>query len=259
MADNRKYENGRYLYLTVGSGVTSGDFVMIGNALGGVAQYDADSDNKAVVDTAGVYDLSVTGEDDAGNVAVSIGDRLYYDGSNINKKASGKYVGKALETVTSGSTSTIMVKLNDSSGGLASKEVTYDKQALPRLRKLTQSVAYGDFTDNGDATGYVDLDTDLPKGAIVTGTKLVVTTAFDSGSTSTATAQVGISGDLDRFTENTDLDVNSAGTVGSTPAPEAMDGVGATATPRVTVTEDSDFGQISSGEMTVEIYYIETE
>ncbi len=111
MADNRKFEEGRFLYLTVGLGVNSGDPVVVGK-IPGVAQYDADSDNKAVIDTSGVYNLSVTAKNNSGNSAVSVGDILYKDGTKVNKDATnGVRFGYAMEAVTSGATSTIKVKL----------------------------------------------------------------------------------------------------------------------------------------------------
>lgn len=64
----------------------------------------------------GVWDLPVDARNDAGDVAVAIGDDLYYvdadidDGTGfLSKKASGRYFGWALEAVTSGELSTIKV------------------------------------------------------------------------------------------------------------------------------------------------------
>lgn len=110
MATN-KVQDGKILRLTVGSTVKSGDHVVIGNGLRGVALTDYSAvDGKASIDIeADVYDLSVTGTDDAGNSAVAVGDRLFTDGTTITKKKSGKFYGIALETVNSGSTSTINV------------------------------------------------------------------------------------------------------------------------------------------------------
>jgi len=109
MATN-KVQDGKILRLTVGAAVDSGDPVLVGNAIRGVAITDYDSgDGKASIDTEGVYDLSVTATDDAGNSAVAIGDRLYFDGTTITKKKSGKLFGIALETVTTGETATINV------------------------------------------------------------------------------------------------------------------------------------------------------
>ncbi len=130
--------------------------------------------------------------------------------------------------------------------------------AAPAVRALTsQTLAYGDFTDNEDATGYVDFDSDLPAGAIPLGWKAVVGTGF-TGDT-TAVISVGIAGNLDAFSADTAQSVLAAATVGSSAlAAEACAGIGATATPRVTVTGASDFSSISAGSMTVTLYYIDT-
>lgn len=115
-----KVQDGKLLHLTVPSTVDAGEPIMVGNAIAGVAQTSYNSaDGKAVIDTEGVFDLSVKGVNDAGNVAVAIGDRLYYTSTDtpvLSKKVSGKFFGIALETVDSGSTSTINVKIGGQSG-----------------------------------------------------------------------------------------------------------------------------------------------
>lgn len=115
-----KVQDGKLLHLTVASTVDSGEPVMVGNAIAGVAQTSYSStDGKAVIDTEGVFDLSVKGVNDAGNVAVAIGDRLYYTSTDtpvLSKKVSGKFFGIALETVDSGATTTINVKIGGQSG-----------------------------------------------------------------------------------------------------------------------------------------------
>jgi predicted RecA/RadA family phage recombinase len=116
MATN-KVQDGKLLYLTVGAAIVSGDPVVVGNAIRGVAQTSYDANGKAVIDTEGVYDLSVQAVDDAGNSAVAIGDRLYHDGTTtLSKKKSGKFFGIALEVVTTGTTATINVKIVQPSG-----------------------------------------------------------------------------------------------------------------------------------------------
>jgi len=74
---------------------------VVGNALRGVALTDYEtSDGKASVELGpGVYDLSVTAIDNAGNSAVAVGDRLFTDGTTITKKKTGKFFGIALEIV----------------------------------------------------------------------------------------------------------------------------------------------------------------
>lgn len=127
----------------------------------------------------------------------------------------------------------------------------------PRLDSLiSQTLAYGDFTDNGDATGYIDFTTgDLPEGAIVLGWKADVTEGF-TGDT-TATIMVGKSGDTDAYSAETDKSVFAIDIVRSA-AQESKAACNATVTPRVTVTGASDFGNISAGAMTVTIYYLDT-
>jgi len=112
MAKNH-IQKGRYLWLTVGAGVVSGDPVAAGQ-ITGVATIDADTANQATVDTQEVYDLSVKGVDADGNSAVEIGDAIYYtagDTPKLNKKATGVLFGYALEAIDSGATATINVKL----------------------------------------------------------------------------------------------------------------------------------------------------
>jgi len=102
------------LTVAVASGTASNDPVMVGG-LPGVALKDRDSDGNAPVDfRANVWDLSVEGVDDAGNVAVAAGDAIFYTSTDdpvLNKKASGKFFGIALEAVTSGAETTIEVKI----------------------------------------------------------------------------------------------------------------------------------------------------
>ena len=126
----------------------------------------------------------------------------------------------------------------------------------PKLKKLQQVLALADFTDNTNTTGYADFDEQLPAGAVPLGWKAVVSTGF-TGDT-TAVIQVGVAGDLDRFSNVTDQSVLAAGTVGSRVADDALDGIAAAQTPRVTVTGTADFTSIVAGAMTVELYYIET-
>ena len=121
-------------------------------------------------------------------------------------------------------------------------------------RKLVSQVLdIGDFTDNGDATGYIDFTSGtIPAGSIVVGWKAVVATGF-TGDT-TAVAEVGISGDTDAYSADTAQSVLSAATVGSASLASSSF-VAAAATPRVTVTGGSDFGNISVGSMTLTVYY----
>lgn len=121
MAKNGIYSPGERLSVVCTHPTTplSGKPCRLG-VLTGVALVDEGESiaNETTVDFGpGVWDLSVKGEGDAGNVAVAAGDNLYYVDADINdgtgtlsKKTTGRFFGVALEVVDSGATSTIRVK-----------------------------------------------------------------------------------------------------------------------------------------------------
>jgi hypothetical protein len=121
---------------------------------------------------------------------------------------------------------------------------------------VSQVLNYDDFTDNEDETGYIDFDTDLPAGAMPIGWRAVVTEGF-AGDT-TAVMEVGIDGDVDKYSANTAQSCLPAGTVGSMVlAADAWTAHATAKTPRVTVTGTANFTAINAGSMQVEIFYIE--
>jgi hypothetical protein len=116
MADNyiQDWVNLRAATLT---SLSAGDPFMIGDYRPCVLLTDAEtaSPYNATVRTAGIFDMSVKGENDSGNSAVAVGDAIFYtvgDTPKLNKKSSGKLFGVALETVGSGETATIQVLIN---------------------------------------------------------------------------------------------------------------------------------------------------
>lgn len=124
------------------------------------------------------------------------------------------------------------------------------------LNKLeSQSLLIAGFTDNANTTGYIDIDVDLPANAIVVGWKAVVSEGF-AGDTSAA-LQVGVSGDLDRYSAVTTASCLAVGTVGALGNTDTA--LATTAqTVRVTVTGAADFTSIvtaANGIMSVSLYY----
>lgn len=117
MATNIKYPGpGVTLRMTVGATVVSGDLVEFVDLHGVALTSYASADGKADVKFPFMFvaDLSVHAANNSGNVAVSIGDKLYYDAAEtpdeINKDSTnGKAFGYALEAITSGETDTILV------------------------------------------------------------------------------------------------------------------------------------------------------
>lgn len=116
MAKNRARIDGRTISAAATQPATpvSGDPVLVGQ-IPGVALTDERADGTVTVDTAGVYNLSVKGENNAGNSAVAVGDLLYYEAGQtppVNKdNVAGVRFGYALGTVGSGATATIPVKV----------------------------------------------------------------------------------------------------------------------------------------------------
>lgn len=148
------------------------------------------------------------------------------------------------------------IALFEASGDGAIIEVlVVDLDAEASIGVIQQTVAFDDFTDNTDATGYVDLDDLIPAGSLVLGWEGDVATGF-TGDT-TAVAQVGVSGNINQFSALTTGSVLAAGKIGSH-APGSSDNayVASAVAPRVTVTGAADFGSIAAGEMTVTLLYI---
>lgn len=118
MAKNVIYEEDGPLVLGVTAAphttVLSGDPCLVGQIPGLALTDGADTvanKGEATVKFNGVADLAVKGETTT-NAAVAVGDILYYDSGVINKDSSnGVRYGYALETVVSGATTTIRVKI----------------------------------------------------------------------------------------------------------------------------------------------------
>lgn len=120
MATNTAFGDGRMLSAVASAPTTpaSGDPVLIGQIPGVAVTDEGDGGNAATatsIDTSGVYRLSVKGEGSAGASAVAVGDIIYYEAGQtppLNKDATnGVRFGYALETVGSGATATIKVKV----------------------------------------------------------------------------------------------------------------------------------------------------
>ena len=104
-------QSGKMVTLPVTAGGDSGDWNMVGD-LAVVLNSDADDSDEAVCSLEGVFDLSVVGNDNAGDAAVSIGDKIYADGAELNVDVTdGTLFGYALGAVVSGETTVIPVRL----------------------------------------------------------------------------------------------------------------------------------------------------
>ena len=113
MAKNLVLDEADVVSLTLAA-TLSGAPVLVGQ-IPGVALTDTDADGKVRVKTNGVFTFSVKGENNAGNVAVALGDIIYYETGQtppLNKdNVAGIRFGYALQAVTSGAITTIQVKI----------------------------------------------------------------------------------------------------------------------------------------------------
>jgi hypothetical protein len=122
----------------------------------------------------------------------------------------------------------------------------------------SQTLEFGDFTDS-TTTGTIEFDHVLPAGAMPIGSLCDVSVGFTGATSGVATTQVGIAGDIDRFSSVTDQSVYASSTkVGSGVPADACDGMNAVSTPIVTVTTD-DFTNVTAGTMVASIFYIDTK
>lgn len=121
---------------------------------------------------------------------------------------------------------------------------------------INQTFAYTDFTDDGGASGHLDLDEQIPIGADVQKMILHSLTGFTGDATAALT--VGDDGgvDADRYHSAGTLNVVASSTAGvDCGAPSGTTFHAAAVTVRIVLTGSADFGNFSAGEATVSICY----
>lgn len=114
-----------------------------------------------------------------------------------------------------------------------------------RLVSYKQHVTLADFTDGGGATGTVDLNVSIPAGAVFART--LVTGLTGAVGESTATMTVGDGSTADRYNTGTPSVAADAAAGIDMGAPSGTLFHATAATPKITVTEDDDFTDITSG------------
>jgi hypothetical protein len=134
-------------------------------------------------------------------------------------------------------------------------------QLAAGLQVVTKTVAVASMTDNTNTTGYIDFASSaLPIGAIPVMSKFACSAGF-AGDT-TATWQLGIAGDLDRYSALTSNSCFTAITTSALPKnATAVQGTDAARTPRLTITGTADFTSIVSngaGAGVASLYYIDS-
>ncbi len=129
------------------------------------------------------------------------------------------------------------------------------------IGKVAQIVKFGDFTDDGsDAIGDMSMDKSVPAGSFILGCKVTVKTGF-TGDT-TATLKIGVSKDDGTLSGNSTINVlDAARNLVKSAFTSSDNGPVAVSSDQIVylgVTGGSDFGDITAGEMLVEVYYLST-
>lgn len=109
MATNRVFEKSSQRAVPVPTGVVSGDPVLIGEALVGVALIDRDADGEATVQFDGEFNLEIV----AGG-AMAVGDIVYIDDATnreLSDTNTGVRFGYLMEVISGAGTVTRRVKI----------------------------------------------------------------------------------------------------------------------------------------------------
>jgi hypothetical protein len=123
------------------------------------------------------------------------------------------------------------------------------------LVKITETVAFGAFTDGGSTSGTYDITAGtLPVGSVFLKSAVTAVTGF-AGDTS-AVLTIGDGTDADRYNTGTPdvFSTIAAGIDVGAPSGLALAVVADTIT--LTVTSATDFTSVSAGSLTVEFYYL---
>jgi hypothetical protein len=129
-------------------------------------------------------------------------------------------------------------------------------EAAISIDSITQTVDYDDFTDGGAAVGTLVMTGTVPVGAILIGSKVLVTDGF-AGDTS-ATLTIGDGSDVDRYMTGTPSVFATAATGIQTGVPSGNKLIATANTPTLTVTSGSDWGSVSAGTLAVTIIFVRT-
>jgi hypothetical protein len=117
---------------------------------------------------------------------------------------------------------------------------------------ISQRVAYTDFTDGGGATGTKNLNGSIPVGAYFINT--LVTDLDDFVGSAVVTFTIGDGTDVDRYNTGTP-DAAADGDILDVGVPSGTLLHTAAKTPKITITDDSAFADITAGAMTVTLFY----
>jgi hypothetical protein len=126
-----------------------------------------------------------------------------------------------------------------------------------RLVTYVQNVALADFTDGGAAVGTIALGCSIPVGAVYHQSFVKVVTG--AAGASTATITIGDGSDVDRYNTGTPSVATTAANGIDIGIPSGTLYHAAAITPVVTVTEDSEWGDITALSLTIGLSWYELD
>lgn len=128
-------------------------------------------------------------------------------------------------------------------------------QKLGVVGVLEETFDHADFTDGGAAVGTIQFTGEVPKGAVILGTKVLVPEGFAGDSSAVMT--IGDGSDPDRYNTSTINVFATAADGVQSGVPSGSKLLVAANRPTLTVTTGNDWGDVTAGQVTVSIYFIE--
>ena len=124
------------------------------------------------------------------------------------------------------------------------------------LVSYSQTVTRADFTDGGSTVGTKDLSVSIPAGAVFARALVTDITGF-IGDTS-AVLTVGDGTDVDRYNTGTPSVFTTASAGADMGAPSGTLFHSGAKTPKLTVTSNADFTNVSAGQLTVTLFWYQS-
>jgi len=121
------------------------------------------------------------------------------------------------------------------------------------MNKVSQWCDHSDFTKS-TRYGTLTMTQTIPVGAFVIGSKVTVTEAFDGG---TNNLKIGKTSGEDEFCDGANIAVGTAAVVGDS-AEDPLEFISSAATVYLRIDEGSDWDDVTTGNMLVEVFYFST-
>ena len=127
-----------------------------------------------------------------------------------------------------------------------------------RLVSYQETITYDQFTDGGGTLGTLALNTTIPAGAVFARCLVTDITGF-TGDTSAVITVGDVGGDVDRYNTGTPSVFTTAAAGVDMGAPSGTLWHTAAVVPDVHVTSNADFSSVSAGQLTITLFWYESD